>query len=354
MRNIFIETKQTFERTFAEASPHGSGTSRAYSPKKLAVFFEGGFAKLAVWLLISVFFSFSFPLSTAAFAAPKRYDGIWFMGFNMKKPLFNDTNGLTVRKAFSMSIDRPAISVKIINDPIIPKGVIPPSMQGYDPSLVTYSFDTAKAKQLLKIAGYNLNDPRIKSVTLLHTNGKKTVAIAKMIQQNLAKIGVKVIFKQVDAHNQDLWEKELSSGNFSLYLMGYKATVPDKIFIGDQTTKVFHDPSCLNLPLEKNRINFNTYEEALAAGYAPDPACKPAPAPADTPRDTYTLIEPLFSSQGSANFSGYNNRQIDSLITDISNLDASQAEVRDAKLKQINKILVADPPILGLFYIEQM
>jgi competence protein ComEC len=43
--------------------------------------------------------------------------------------------------------------------------------------------------------------------------------------------------------------------------------------IGNRNTKVYHAPDCKNLPDEKNRVYFNTREEAEAVGMKPHEAC---------------------------------------------------------------------------------
>ena len=44
-------------------------------------------------------------------------------------------------------------------------------------------------------------------------------------------------------------------------------------FIGNVNSHKFHSPDCANLPTEKNRIIFDTYEEAVNAGYTPCGSC---------------------------------------------------------------------------------
>jgi competence protein ComEC len=44
-------------------------------------------------------------------------------------------------------------------------------------------------------------------------------------------------------------------------------------FIGNVNSKKFHLPTCSSLPSEKNRITFETYEEAVAEGYTPCGSC---------------------------------------------------------------------------------
>jgi len=44
-------------------------------------------------------------------------------------------------------------------------------------------------------------------------------------------------------------------------------------FIGNVNSHKFHSPDCANLPSEKKRIIFDTYKEAIDAGYTPCGSC---------------------------------------------------------------------------------
>ena len=46
-------------------------------------------------------------------------------------------------------------------------------------------------------------------------------------------------------------------------------------YIGNKNSKVFHLPSCHNLPAEKNRVNFKSRDEAVNAGFKPCGNCNP-------------------------------------------------------------------------------
>ena len=46
-------------------------------------------------------------------------------------------------------------------------------------------------------------------------------------------------------------------------------------YIGNKNSKKFHLPTCHTLPIEKNRVYFETREEAVATGYEPCKNCKP-------------------------------------------------------------------------------
>lgn len=56
---------------------------------------------------------------------------------------------------------------------------------------------------------------------------------------------------------------------------GAEAAAQGSGYIGNVKSKTFHLPTCSNLPAEQNRIIFDTYDEAIAAGYKPCGGCKP-------------------------------------------------------------------------------
>jgi len=45
------------------------------------------------------------------------------------------------------------------------------------------------------------------------------------------------------------------------------------VFIGNKNSKKFHVPTCSGLPAEKNRVEFETYDQAEAQGYEPCGTC---------------------------------------------------------------------------------
>jgi len=46
-------------------------------------------------------------------------------------------------------------------------------------------------------------------------------------------------------------------------------------FIGNRNSKVYHLPTCPSLPRSSNRVNFNSFKEALEQGFTPCGVCKP-------------------------------------------------------------------------------
>lgn len=73
----------------------------------------------------------------------------------------------------------------------------------------------------------------------------------------------------------------VSDGNDITFSWTNKAAAPDipgaapsqNQYIGNQSSKVFHAPSCNSLPAEKNRVYFDSYEAAKKEGYHPCSRC---------------------------------------------------------------------------------
>jgi peptide/nickel transport system substrate-binding protein/oligopeptide transport system substrate-binding protein len=99
-----------------------------------------------------------------------------------------------VRQAVNMAINKARI-VRIINNRAVPANqVLPPLMPGYDKGFKGYPYDQAKAKDLLKQAGY----PDGFATELYAMNADPNPRIAQAIQQDLAAVGIKAEIKALD------------------------------------------------------------------------------------------------------------------------------------------------------------
>ncbi len=77
---------------------------------------------------------------------------IWWVTLDMNNEYLSNKK---VRQALNYAIDREAITNDILKGTGIPAyGPIPPGLAGYDPELVSYTYDPEKARQLLVEAGY--------------------------------------------------------------------------------------------------------------------------------------------------------------------------------------------------------
>jgi len=233
-----------------------------------------------------------------SFASAKEYDGIWFLGFNLQKAPFNNVR---VRQAVAHCLNKDFIASSIMSEEITPASIIPPGMLGYDPELKPYKTNVSFAKSLMKKA-------KFPPITLLHTDGVKTVEIAERIQQELRRLGMKIRLVQVSYRDQEKWNQELSSKKYSLFLMGFKAS----------HEKLLTDEAAAGIP------------------------------------DTAKLLEPLFIHAGEANFTGYSNPKVSLLFDQLSVISPALASERETRLNEINRILYRELPVIVLFYIEKL
>jgi len=245
-------------------------------------------------LSLAIFLTFYFLLLTLpAFAA--EYDGIWFLGFNLRQPPFDNLN---VRQAVVCALTSAEADGSFI----------PPGMAGYDTTLPPNKYNLKYAALLLKRAGYKTSDQRLKHLTLLHTDGLRTIAIARQIRADLRALGLRLELVEVSYRDAARWEKELRSGKHQLFLMGYKAGA-EQLFTAE------------------------------AAGSGPESA---------------DLLEPLFKTGGAANFTGYSSPAVDMLLDQLSVIAPAMTMERELKFREINKTLYRDRPAVVLFYIEKL
>ena len=139
--------------------------------------------------------------------------GTYYYGFNMSKPPFKDNKKL--RHAFNYAVDRKRINDLVLEGLFFPaKGILPPSMPGYNKNLKGYEYNPEKAKQLMKEAGF----PNGIEVTLQINQNIRHKAVGEAIQAQLAELGIKANIKVVDwGVHLDM----LDRGESEMYRMGW-------------------------------------------------------------------------------------------------------------------------------------
>jgi len=148
-----------------------------------------------------------------------------YYGFLVTSKVFSDVK---VRQAFNYAIDREKILKYVLNgsanDPAI-YGMVPPVMPNYNAKQVKgYSFDLAKAKQLMIEAGYP-GGAGFPEVTLnINEGGGRNTQIAEAIQDMLREIGVTVKLQLLQfAQHLD----NIDAGRSDFYRLGWNADYPD-------------------------------------------------------------------------------------------------------------------------------
>ncbi|MCC8379999.1 dipeptide ABC transporter periplasmic-binding protein DppA [Xenorhabdus sp. PB30.3] len=106
-----------------------------------------------------------------------------------KKPLDN----LKVRQALTMAVNKDAIIEAVYQGAgQKAKNLIPPTMWGYNDDIKDYAYDPAKAKELLKEAGFaNGFETDLWAMPVQRPYNPNARRMAEMIQADWAKIGVK-------------------------------------------------------------------------------------------------------------------------------------------------------------------
>lgn len=140
------------------------------------------------------------------------------------KKLFGDVK---VRQAIYYAIDRKAIAeqlmegtVTVVNSPLNPNSV------WVNKDVKDYSFDVAKAKQLLADAGWKagsdgilVKDGQKFSFTMLNRAGKQDrIAIAQVVQAQLKDIGIDVQFETLESA---AWTKQWRTGQWEAMISGW-------------------------------------------------------------------------------------------------------------------------------------
>jgi ABC-type transport system substrate-binding protein len=122
----------------------------------------------------------------------------WYIPMNTLMPPF--TNVL-VRRAVNYAINKQLIIRLIQGRGVVADTFLPPTMPGYG-HYTLYTYNPAKAKQLLAQAGY----PNGFSTTFYSDNVSDDPRIAQAIIPMLANIGIKATLKTIDGNTlQQLW-----------------------------------------------------------------------------------------------------------------------------------------------------
>ncbi len=119
--------------------------------------------------------------------------GTYYYGLNVEKEPFK--NNKKLRQALNYAVNREMINELVLEGLWYPaKGVLPPSMPGYNKDLKGYDFNPQKAKQLMKEAGY----PDGFEATILVNQNVRHKDVAEAIQAQVAELGIKLNIRTMD------------------------------------------------------------------------------------------------------------------------------------------------------------
>ncbi len=158
-------------------------------------------------------------------------------GSNIQYLVFNTQsaplNNVKIRQAIGYAIDRQKIVTELLFDEAkVANSILPPQSWAYTPGTV-YSYDPAKAKQLLKEAGYK-NEP----ISFKFGSGNLAVSqYSQVIQSALTDIGLNV---QIETLEVNTIRQQLAQGQFQVYTGVWIGGNQDPIFLRDlfSSTKI--------------------------------------------------------------------------------------------------------------------
>jgi peptide/nickel transport system substrate-binding protein len=121
------------------------------------------------------------------------YPHNWTWTLALARPPWNDK---LVRQAANYAIDREGLCKSLLNGTCIPAiGEVYPGHPWFGKPKQHYEYNPAKAKELLKQAGYDGKDKRVKTSILISTSGSGQMLPLPMneyVQENLREVGIDV------------------------------------------------------------------------------------------------------------------------------------------------------------------
>jgi peptide/nickel transport system substrate-binding protein len=166
-----------------------------------------------------------------------------YIGLNLRDPVLKD---LRVRQAISYAIDRQAI-VDYLRRGLAKSavGILPPVSWAFEPNVVTFNYDPARAIALLDEAGYRDPDgdgpePRLR-LSLKVSNIEFNRLQSAVIQQNLRDVGIAL---DVRTYEFSTLYADVLKGNFQMFTLqwpGGAVVDPDilrRVFHSDQIPPV--------------------------------------------------------------------------------------------------------------------
>jgi peptide/nickel transport system substrate-binding protein len=160
----------------------------------------------------------------------------WYVGFNMRDPVVGDRR---VRQAIGYAINRDAIIKYMRRGLATPAvGLLPPQAWAFEPDVFQFTYDPAKAMQLLDEAGYRDPDgdgplPRLHLSYKISTNEEYRLQ-ATVIQQDLARVGIDVDLRSYEFAT---FYADVLKGNFQMYSLQW---VGGALVDPDILRRVFH------------------------------------------------------------------------------------------------------------------
>mgnify|MGYP005809896119 CR=1 FL=1 len=148
---------------------------------------------------------------------------VGYFGFNTQKPPFNNK---LVRQAVSFAINKQALIDTVYRGQAKKaSSLLPETSWAYSDKTPEQTYDPVKAKSLLEVAGYPQGFTMdIWAMPVQRAYNPNAVTMAKLIQADLKKIGVKV---NIISYEWSTFLRRLADGEHQSFLLGWSADHPD-------------------------------------------------------------------------------------------------------------------------------
>jgi len=135
-----------------------------------------------------------------------------YLAFNLRDPILKDVR---VRQAIAYAIDRQPMIHYLWRDFAQPaNSVLPPQSWAYDGDVRTYSYDPARARQLLDAAGYPARNGVRFRLTMKTSTEESTRLLAAVLQQQLRNVGIEL---DIRTYEFATFFADVVKGAFQLY-----------------------------------------------------------------------------------------------------------------------------------------
>jgi peptide/nickel transport system substrate-binding protein len=147
---------------------------------------------------------------------------------NLLAQINSKTLSLNLRQAISYGIDYPGIIAALHGAAVPSSGIIPDGLFGHSTNLPNYSYDPAKATQMLKQAGYGPGGKAL-NLSLTYTQGDSNEqVVATLLKSSLARLNINLSTQSLAWPTQ--WAKAKSSNEAnrqSIFLEYWWPDMPD-------------------------------------------------------------------------------------------------------------------------------
>jgi peptide/nickel transport system substrate-binding protein len=166
-----------------------------------------------------------------------------YMAFNLRDPILKDAR---VRQAIAYALDRQPLIHYLMRDAARPAAsVLPPESWAYDDRVQQYSYDPARARQLLDAAGYPAKDGVRFHLTMKTSTEESSRAMAAVFQQQLRDVGIALDIRSFEFAT---FFSDVTHGEFQVYSLRWVGGNEDP----DIFQYVFHSAGGANRQFYRN------------------------------------------------------------------------------------------------------